>query len=85
MAKRKSSRSRTKKKVEKKTWFLSGWKPAPLPSSFMLTSILGLIFTMYIIIPLSADFAIAFLIIFSAMFVASLISMTKAPLVEFKK
>lgn len=85
MARRKSSRSRTQKKNEKKNWFLSGWRPAPLPSSFMLTAILGLVFTMYIILPISTDFAIAFMIIFSAMFIASLISMTKAPLVEFKQ
>lgn len=85
MARRKSSRSRTQKKNEKKNWFLSGWKPAPLPSSFMLTAILGLVFTMYIILPISTDFAIAFMIIFSAMFIASLISMSKAPVVEFKR
>jgi len=85
MARRKSSRSKKQNKVEKKTWFLSGWKPAPLPSSFMLTAILGLIFTMYIILPISTDFAIAFMIIFSTMFFASLISMAKAPVVEFKR
>ena len=52
---------------------------APLKSSFMLIAILGFLISAYYLLPLSFNFGIAAMIIFAAMFVASLVSMTKAP------
>ena len=57
-----------------------GWKPAPLPAQFMLTSILGFLISAIWVFPRSYNWGIAFLIFFTLMFVASLISMIKAPI-----
>ncbi len=53
---------------------------APLQGSFMLTSMLGIAISILYVIPASKSFGIAFLIIFIAMFISSLISMTHAPI-----
>ena len=59
------------------------WHAAPLKGSFMVLSILGFLITMYIIYQnFSKNLGIALMIVFAAMFVASLISMTKAPVIE---
>lgn len=58
------------------------WHALPLKGSFMVISILGFLITVYLIYPASADYGIAFMVVFIAMFVASLISMTKAPAAE---
>ncbi|MBU0460570.1 MAG: hypothetical protein KKH52_04680 [Nanoarchaeota archaeon] len=55
------------------------WKAAPLKGSFMVTAILGFLISAYWVYPQSQRYAIAFMLVFAAMFVASLISMTKAP------
>ena len=54
-------------------------KIAPLPGSFMLASMLGFAISVVWVYPQSKSFAISFMIVFAAMFVASLISLTYAP------
>jgi len=54
-------------------------KVAPLKGSFMLTSILGFIISAIYIYDINAKFGFAFSLVFFLMFVASLISMTYAP------
>ncbi len=58
------------------------WHAAPLKGSFMVTAMLGLLISIYYVFPQNANFGFTFMIIFAAMFVASLISMTKAPVIE---
>ncbi len=53
-------------------------KVAPLHASFMLLSILGLIISLFYIVKVSLDFGLAFGIVFFLMFIASVISMTRA-------
>lgn len=53
------------------------WHAVPLKGSFMVLSIIGFLITAYLV-P-SGDYKIAFMIVFIAMFIASMISMTKAP------
>ena len=60
----------------------SKWQAVPLKGSFMILAILGFFITAYIIYPISSNFGIALMLAFVAMFIASLISMTKAPVVE---
>lgn len=54
----------------------------PLPSSFMVISIIGCIITAVYSNSGKLDiaWALSFLIVFSIMFIASIISMTKAPI-----
>ncbi len=58
------------------------WHAAPLKGSFMVTAMLGFLISAYYVFPQSFNLGIAFMLIFAAMFVASLISMTKAPVIE---
>ena len=58
----------------------TGWQAVQLPASFMLTSILGLLITIYWVFPQSLKFGMAFLLAFLLMFFAALISMAKAPI-----
>ena len=53
------------------------WHAVPLKGSFMVLSIIGFLITAYLV-P-SGDYKIAFMIVFVAMFIASMVSMTKAP------
>ncbi len=55
------------------------WHAAPLKGSFMVTAILGFLISAYLVYLQSFNFGVAFMLIFAAMFVASLVSMTKAP------
>ena len=82
MAKRKKRQARRfsrKKAVQNSP---KRWHALPLKSSFMAASILGFLITVYLIYPESPDYGLAFMVVFSAMFIASLISMTRAPMVE---
>jgi len=54
-------------------------KIAPLPGSFMLASMLGFAISVVWVYPQGKGFGVAFMIIFAAMFIASIISMTYAP------
>lgn len=57
------------------------FKVAPLHSSFMLISMLGFILSAFFLInPTYKSWAVAFIIVFAAMFIASMISMSKAPI-----
>lgn len=58
------------------------WHAAPLKGSFMATSMLGFLISAYYVYPQSFNFGFTFMIVFIAMFIASLISMTKAPVIE---
>ncbi len=76
MAKRTQKNSSSRKKQPQK------WHATPLKGSFMAFSILGFFVTAYLVYPMSQSYGVAFMIVFIAMFIASLISMTKAPLLE---
>lgn len=54
-------------------------KIAPLSASFMLTAMLGFFLTLYFVFPASASWGFAFATVFVIMFVASVISMSSAP------
>ncbi len=57
------------------------YKVAPLTSGFMLTSIIGFLISMiYIYQKVSQTWGFAFALIFAAMFFASMVSLSKAPL-----
>lgn len=63
---------------------LARFRPAPLSSSFFLASILGLLVVLFYFGDLAAtrtgkSFALAFIIFFVLMFIASIISMRRAP------
>ena len=58
------------------------WHAVPLKGSFMVIAILGFLISAYIIFPKSRNFGAASMLVFVLMFIASLISMTKAPVVE---
>ncbi|MBI4983703.1 hypothetical protein HZC32_03605 [Candidatus Woesearchaeota archaeon] len=79
MAKRKVIKRKTAPKK------ISRWRPSPLKGSFMVLSILGILFSIYFVYPASPNYGTAFLLLFIAMFIASLISMTKAPIAEVKR
>jgi len=82
MAKRKAGR--TKKKVVESSKELSSvaskWHAVPLKGSFMVFSILGFLISAYLIS--NNDYRLTFMIVFGVMFVASLVSMTKAPVIS---
>ena len=52
---------------------------APLKGGYMITSIVGFIISALYVFPRSDNWGITFVIFFSLMFVASLISMTYGP------
>ncbi len=70
------------KKIKKfkRAKFLANWHVTPLKGSFMVMAIIGFLATAYIIYPFSFNYGVAFMIVFAAMFIASLISMSRAPL-----
>ena len=52
---------------------------APLSGGYMLTSIVGFLISAFYILPSSKTWGFTFVLFFTLMFVASLISMTYAP------
>ncbi len=54
-------------------------KVAPLPSSFLLISILGFIISAMYVYKVDRSFGFAFMFLFAVMFIASMISMANAP------
>ena len=54
-------------------------KIAPLPGSFMLTALVGLLLSIFFVWPLSATWGFTFTLFFAIMFIAAMISMTRAP------
>ena len=56
------------------------WHAVPLKGSFMVTAILGFLISYFYVYPVSYSFGLVCMFFFILMFVASLVSMTKAPL-----
>ena len=56
------------------------YRVTPLSSGFMLTSIVGVLISALYIYESSPSFGSAFFLFFTLMFIASLVSMTLAPL-----
>lgn len=54
------------------------FKPAPLNTAFFATSIIGFLISAFYIYPHSISWGMAFGLIFVLMFIASIISMTRA-------
>lgn len=68
------------KKAKKEIKKVSKWHAVPLKGSFMVTAILGFLLSYYYIYSISFNFGLACMLFFAIMFIASLVSMTKAPL-----
>ncbi len=56
------------------------YRVVPLSAGFMLASILGIIISAIYVYPISSNFGFSFFLLFVLMFIASLISMTLAPI-----
>ena len=70
-----------KRKSKKSDWPIK-WVPKPSPGSFMILAMIGFLVTAYLVLPISTDFAVALIVVFAAMFIAAIISTTKAPLMK---
>lgn len=57
-------------------------KYAHLSAGFMLTSIIGFLVSVFFVVKLSETWGFTFMLFFAIMFVASMISITKAPFTE---
>ena len=57
---------------------------APLKASFMVLSIVGFLASVYLVSDWWPQMAFAFAVVFVLMFIASLVSMTYAPLKEYR-
>ncbi len=79
MVKKRANFTKSQKSTKSNSW---GWHPAPLKGSFMILAIIGFLTSLYLVYPKNTTWGITFLIVFAAMFFASIISMTKAPVVE---
>ncbi len=84
MAKKIVKRALKRTSPKQKKVFSGKWHAVPLKSSFMLASIIGFFISTYWLYPQSTNYGITFMILFTAMFIASLISMTKAPVIKEK-
>jgi len=60
-------------------------KVAPLHGSFMLASMLGFGISLIWVYPANKGFGFAFMVVFAAMFIASIISLRKAPIDDLIK
>mgnify|MGYP003997598365 FL=1 len=72
MSKRKSKRAPRK------------WHAVPLKGSFMASAMLGFFISAYYVYPKTFNFGVTFMFIFALMFIAALVSMTKAPEINEK-
>jgi hypothetical protein len=63
---------------QKKVW--NQWQAVSLKSSFSIAAILGFFISIYFIYPISSNFGIASMFVFVLMFIATLVSMEKAPI-----
>ncbi|MBI2666852.1 hypothetical protein HYX13_04525 [Candidatus Woesearchaeota archaeon] len=59
----------------------SRWHAAPLKGTFMLSAMMGFLISAYWVYPQNVNYGFAFMAVFAMMFAASLVSMTKAPVV----
>lgn len=71
--------------TNKKTSLPKKWHPGPVKGSFMVFSIVGFLVSLYLIYPKSVNYGTAFILVFIAMFIASIISMTHAPIINEKE
>ena len=58
------------------------FKVAPLPGTFMITSIVGFLVSAIWVLPRTPSYGFAFCLVFALMFIASIISMTYADVDE---
>ncbi|MEK6938016.1 MAG: hypothetical protein AABX04_03140 [Nanoarchaeota archaeon] len=58
------------------------WRPGPIKGSFMALSIIGFFITVYLINDI--NWKTAFVLVFIAMFIASMIGMTVNPIKDYK-
>ena len=63
-----------KKKAKK------NFQAVPLKGSFMVLAIIGFFISAYLIFPRSTNWGVSFMIVFVAMLISAMISMTKAPI-----
>tara|TARA_Y100000310_G_C20037561_1_gene514661 strand:+ start:260 stop:526 length:267 start_codon:yes stop_codon:yes gene_type:complete len=70
------------KKVKDTRKVFIGWQAVPLKGSFMLTAMLGFFLSIYFVYPISSNFGLASMFVFALMFIASLLSLSKAPIKE---
>jgi hypothetical protein len=63
--------------MSKKNNVRKRWPAVPLKGSFMVFAILGFLISIYLIT--NTAWRLAFMIVFVVMFIASLVSMSKAP------
>lgn len=63
---------------KKKVW--NHWQAVSLKSSFAILAILGFLISIYFIYPISKNFGFASMFVFALMFIATLVSMEKAPI-----
>jgi len=75
------SKKRVQKKVSTSKQELP-WRPGPIKGSFMALSIIGFLISIYMVYPRSVNYGTAFILVFIAMFIASIISMTQNPTKE---
>ena len=81
MARKRTRKNYSKRKKEK---MFSRWHAVPLKGSFMATAMLGFFISAYWVYPNNFNYGISFMIIFVLMFIAAVISMTKAPIINEK-
>ena len=79
-ARRAPAKKITRKKTSAKKAKYECWHPVPLKNSFMAASILGFLISAYFVFPVSPSFAVAFMVVFAAMFIASIVSCSRAPI-----
>lgn len=60
------------------------WHVVPLKGSFMIMAILGFFISAYLVYPKNTNYGATFMLLFGLMFIASLISMTKAPVADVR-
>ena len=82
MAKKKAIKKKSSPKLKSKPKVPQKWSAAPLKGSFMATAMLGFLISAYWVYPQSFNYGITFMLVFTLMFIASFISMTKAPAVN---
>ena len=66
-------------KGKSKGWLANlGWKAKPISSGFFLTSIIGILVSLYVVYPVSVRYGFLLMLVSVLMFIAAMVSMTKA-------
>ena len=82
VAKKSATVHKNNSNTKKQPKGLSHWHAVPLKGSFMATAMLGFLISAYWVYPQSLNYGISFMIIFTLMFIASFVSLTKAPVLR---